>query len=215
MIGQVRYAFGSVLLKMPRRPPMKFSLLHVRQPIEQRRTDFIVNKNASCLVGTGPEQAPPPRFIDGGNRFPGRLPRQGGSRVQIEFLAENRGRRKELDGFGGQQVQAPRRKAAARLDELTSAIANGSTHQPRGPAIKAPDSTRPRSTADAMKGLPSASFVTASIASSGSCPAIDSSNCRTAKGEKPDKRRCADAGTFRKRWSAETSSERTATSNST
>ena len=53
-------------------------------------------------------------------------------------------------------------------------MAEGSTRQPAVSATRAPDSTMPRSTAEAMKGQPSERAMTVSTAASGSGPAIDS-----------------------------------------
>ena len=53
-------------------------------------------------------------------------------------------------------------------------MASGSTRQPSAAGTRAPVSTRPRNTAEAMNGLPSASRPTSSTASEGKGPAIDS-----------------------------------------
>ena len=107
------------------------------------------------------------------------------------------------------------RKAAARLDELADAMAVGSTRQPSGPPIRVPHSTNPRSIADAMKGLPSASRSTNSAASSGKRPAIDSISCRTSAGASGASRRWAEGLSCRKGWSSGTSSVRNAATRTT
>ena len=72
-----------------------------------------------------------------------------------------------------------------------------STRQPSGSRTSASDSTNPRSTAEAMKGLPSASRVMASTTSSGSGPAIDSTNCLTSGAANGESRKCRSGSTRR------------------
>ena len=89
------------------------------------------------------------------------------------------------------------RKPPAQLEERKSAIASGSIRQPSASAARAPDSTMPRSTAEAMNGHPSARAMISSTAVSGSGPAIDSTNCRTSSGSKCESRKWS-AGRLRR-----------------
>jgi hypothetical protein len=69
------------------------------------------------------------------------------------------------------------RNAAARREDWADTSASASTRQPDRLSISAPDSMSPRSTAAAMKGLPSARRTTTSSASGGTAPAIESTSC--------------------------------------
>ena len=100
--------------------------------------------------------------------------------------------------------------AADRRSVCTSASAASSTSQPSSLAVSAPHSTRPRSTAAPMNGLPSASRVTVATAFSGNGPAIDSASRVIALSE--SRPRCSDfaVAMLRSGASSATSSERNA-----
>ena len=107
------------------------------------------------------------------------------------------------------------RSPAAWLDDCRSANASGSMCQPFGPGSKASDSTMPRSMADAMKGLPPESRHTASTASSGKGPAIDSNSSLTSPASNGSSRISSAGVVLRIRLSDGTSSERNANINKT
>ncbi len=106
-------------------------------------------------------------LVQGGNRLRRLLARQFGDDLQLEFLAKHGAGRQQADRVFGQELQAPREERGRPLEELTSAIASGSALQPSGPGSKAPVSTSPWSTAEAMNDC-RRSLLISSTASPGS-----------------------------------------------
>ena len=155
-----------------------------------------MHEDALSPVGPQPDQATSASFVQRGHRVADSLVvvRTGGRRIsqlagvfregelcghlQLEFFSQDRTGRKELDCLLGQQFQTScekRRRAIGRADighrrRLDPPTARFGDH--------APVSTNPRKIAEAMKGLPSARRLMTPMASSGSGPAIDSTNSR-------------------------------------
>ena len=102
------------------------------------------------------------------------------------------------------------RIAADRRSVCTSASAASSMAQPSSLAISAPHSTRPRSTAAPMNGLPSDSRTTVATARPGNGPAMDSASWDIAASDSRPRCSALAVSMVRSRWSVGTSSERKA-----
>ena len=124
-------------------------------------------------------------------RLPASLRRQ----IQVEFLAQHGARRQQRRSpRGGNSSSRRARSSPPGVENCTSAMASGSTRQPSAVRHQRPDSTSPRSTAEAMNGLPSSHRRTASTAPRRA--AVRPSTRPTARvvGRERARRRCAAAG---------------------
>ena len=106
------------------------------------------------------------------------------------------------------------RNSPASVDDWHASKALRLMRQPSGVRLMASDSTRPRTAAEAINGLPLAPLAMNSRASFGSAPAIDSASRKTSASERCPNATCI-AFSRRSGWVALISSERDATKTST
>ncbi len=159
MVGQVEDAIRGVFLQQDGDAVVEHAPILVGKPIEQGDANLVVDESATRAVGPDPDEMALPGAVECRDGLDGLLAGQLGGEGQVEFLAQNGADTEQVDRGGGRSSIRRARKPAARLDDCRSARASGSTRQPCGSATRAPDSTMPRSTAEAMKGLPSESSV--------------------------------------------------------
>lgn len=107
MVGQVGNALGSVLAEVQCCAAVQFLSLVGRQTFEQGGPNAVVNKHVACPIRAGPDKVPLPGFLQCGDRLRGGVLGQFGGNVEFILLAQHGPRGKELQGRGGQQLEAP------------------------------------------------------------------------------------------------------------
>ncbi len=108
VIGKPRHALRCMFPQIGRCGAVNLLPPRCRQPIEHSRSDLVVHEDATPPVGTQPNEAPSPSFVERGDGRGGLLPSELGGHGQLKFPPKHCPNGQQLKCFLGQQIQAPR-----------------------------------------------------------------------------------------------------------